>query len=110
MHWLRPYIAVLAVYCMIPGAGAIVENVIHLVESGYTAHALDDEDHERQGPEHGCSGTMHVCSCCQSPVFVCAKVITAVSSNAITSGILLFEVTDVLADGFPTGVFRPPIA
>jgi len=108
--WSRPYIAFLAIYCMIPGAGEIVENVVHLVENGHTAHALNDADHERQGAEHGCSGTSHVCSCCQTPAFMGAKLIAAGSPNPFADSNLLAPPTDVIADGFLSGVFRPPIA
>ncbi len=110
MRWLRPYIVVLMVFGMIPGAGELIENVIHLVEHGHSAHALDDEDHERRGAEHGCSGTSHDCSCCQSPAFIGVQLIASVSNNPMVSRTLAFAIEDLPADGYLTGVFRPPIA
>lgn len=110
MFNLRACVAVLTVCFMLPGAGELAENVIHLVKNGHTAHALDDENHARQGTEHGCSGTAHVCSCCQSPAFLSAKVLTTISSNTVASWTRALEVDDLPADGYLTSVFRPPIA
>ena len=109
MHRLRLPIAVLTVYCMIPGSGEIIENVLHLAQHGHTAHAFDDEDHEREGAEHGCTGTVHVCSCCQSPAFTFVELSAGVSSTPVVSLLMTSPVADLSADGYLTGVFRPPI-
>ncbi len=110
MRWLRPFIAVLTVYCMIPSSGEIIENVIHLAQHGHGAHAYDDPDHDRHGAEHGCTGTSHVCSCCQSPSFTFVELITGVSNTPVVSQVLPPAVDDLSADGYLSGVFRPPIA
>lgn len=110
MTRMRLLIAVLMIYCMIPNAGEIVENAVHLVTTGHTAHALDDADHEPKGAEHGCSGTSHVCSCCRTPAFMNAKLITSVSPGPFADSNPLAPPTDVIADGVLAGVFRPPIA
>lgn len=47
-----------------PGLGEVVENVVHLVVHGHLAHAEAQGDHHAERlPEHGCSGTFHLCSC-----------------------------------------------
>jgi len=47
-----------------PGLGEVVENLFHLAIEGHAAHALGHGDsHAARGPEHGCSGTFHLCSC-----------------------------------------------
>lgn len=49
---------------VIPGLAEAVENVGHVLVSGHGAHALDQgESHAPDGDEHGCSGTLHLCSC-----------------------------------------------
>ena len=123
VSWSRPYIgyvAAILVYCMIPGTGELIENVLHFIEHGHAAHvvdgahldaidAIDDTSHERRGAEHGCSGTYHVCSCCQSPAFIGAKQQTSIMRSELAET-KLRRSTDVIADGFFTGIFRPPIA
>jgi hypothetical protein len=64
------YIAGILICAMAPGAGEIVENVVHLLAEGRAAHELADADHAPQGSEHGCSGTFHRCHCHSSTAFV----------------------------------------
>lgn len=50
---------------LFPGTGEAIENAVHLVGFGHTAHATGTPDqHEPSGTEHGCGGTFHLCSCC----------------------------------------------
>lgn len=57
-------LALILLWTLVPGAGEVAENVIHLVLHGHSAHAEPDGDtHAPDGPEHGCSGTLHLCSC-----------------------------------------------
>ncbi len=109
MVWLRPYIAVFTVYCMTPGAVEVIENVIHVTQNGHTAHAFDDDYHTPQGVEHGCAGTLHVCSCCQTPVFVRPRIAATVSIGLEANWGSMPEADDLASDGYLTGVFRPPI-
>ncbi len=62
---------VLLLWALVPGVGEAVENTVHLVLEGHTAHAAPDGDsHTPSGPEHGCTGVMHSCSCCVSQSFL----------------------------------------
>lgn len=54
----------LLLLALAPGFGEVVENVLHLLTEGHAAHARShDDDHAAKGPEHGCTGTFHMCSC-----------------------------------------------
>jgi len=110
MRRLAPYVAVLMVYVMTPSAGEITENVIHLLASGHTAYANDDEHHERTGDEHGCSGTFHICPCHSTPLFALRVVRTDVGAVLHAGERLPWASNDANAEGFVPGVFRPPVA
>jgi len=101
-------VAALLIYTMMPGAGELTENVVHLVTSGHGAHALNDGDHQPRGAEHGCSGTFHVCSCCHVVAF-----------SPMPDGVacdIPMERTDRIescaerlrSSGHRDGIFRPP--
>ena len=67
-------VSVLLLWVLTPGLAEFVENAVHLVENGHFAHATPAGDsHPSPGPEHGCTGTFHLCSCCQSPNLVFAQ-------------------------------------
>lgn len=60
-------LALILLWTLVPGVGELTENLAHLVAQGHTAHAEPDGDtHAPDGPEHGCSETLHLCSCCVS--------------------------------------------
>ena len=108
MRRLQPFVAVLIVYLMTPMATEIVENIVHFVASGHTAHALNDAQHQKKDPEHCCSGPMHVCGCCHSTVFIVpiAEELVPVQSSETR---LLWGPDELHADGYLGGLFRPPI-
>jgi len=110
MRRLVPYVAVLMVYLMTPGAGEITENAIHLVASGHMAHAVDYDDHEPAGDEHGCSGPYHVCQCHRSADFTVSTHPIVLATSVRTRDRLARGASDVKAAGFFSSVFRPPRA
>jgi len=64
------WICVLLLCAILPGLSECIENVVHLAENGHSAHSEPAGDaHAPPGPEHGCTGTFHLCSCCSSPGF-----------------------------------------
>jgi hypothetical protein len=66
----RVWIAALMVGAILPGSGELLENAVHLATRGHLAHATPDGDTHGPSPaEHGCSGTLHLCSCCPSAAF-----------------------------------------
>ena len=109
MRRLFPYVAVLMVYQMTPGAGELTENIVHLVTSGHTAHTLHDGHQEPTSDEHGCSGPFHVCECHSTTNFLVAAVGQIVISPRPIDDPAR-HTAHTKADGFVAGVFRPPIA
>ncbi len=109
MRWKTTLVALVAAYCMVPGAAEFGENLVHLVVSGHTAHELDDVDHQRQGSEHGCSGSAHLCSCCPASVFVPPDASRPLSTPARETHSVPPRVERITGGHLP-GVFRPPIA
>ena len=109
MRRLLPYVAVMVIYLMTPGTGELAENIVHLVMTGHTAHSIDVPDHEPKGDEHGCSGTFHVCPCHTSISFLLGMKAEAAEART-TRSFLHWPADDAKADGYPTSLFRPPIA
>ena len=73
--WLRRIAAVLALFVVLPGAGEALENVVHLVAQGHSAHAGGTSDrHQPPSREHGCTGAFHLCHCCPSASAVLSSV------------------------------------
>lgn len=110
MRRILPYMAVLMVYLMTPAGGEITENVVHLLTKGHTAHAIDDDAHEPDSPEHGCSGPFHVCSCHSSTAFTASFAAVDVGSAVPRETGVGWWYEDAPAEGYLDSVFRPPIA
>lgn len=61
---MRHGVVFVLLLALAPGVGEVLENAVHLLTQGHWAHArLHGDDHYHPGPEHGCSGPFHVCSC-----------------------------------------------
>lgn len=101
-------VAVALVYLMTPMAAELTENVVHVITSGHTAHALNDAEHATDDPEHCCSGPTHVCGCCHSTGFT-ASVTEGVVPPSTCATQLPWTADDLRADGHLARVFRPPI-
>lgn len=103
-----PLIAALLAFLMTPGSVEFVENVVHLVVSGHTAHAFEDAEHQPSDVEHGCSGPFHSCSCHHSAGFTVSDGVAfrvpVLSIASLGSG-----PTPVLQQGFSGQLYRPPI-
>lgn len=100
----------LLIYLMTPAAVELTENVVHLVMTGHSAHAFGDGAHRPDGPEHGCSGIVHVCGCHSSVSFIPANAYVAIESVGPAE-----IVGTWVAERSPTrehrsGVYRPPMA
>ena len=100
-------LTVLVLWALVPAVGEFFENAVHLLTEGHTAHAAPDGDHHDPiGPEHGCTGTTHLCSCCVS--ISCLPAHAVMNGSAATSGDLLLIVSSHFASHFDHDVFRPP--
>ena len=49
-------LAFVLAFMLTPGSSEVLESATHLIANGHLAHALDDEEHEPHGEEHGCTG------------------------------------------------------
>jgi hypothetical protein len=57
-------VAIALVWVIFPGALQATENIAHLAQNGHLPHAAESGDsHSDPGPEHGCNGAFHICSC-----------------------------------------------
>jgi len=102
-------LVILLGWAMAPSLGELLENAVHYVQEGHSAHAETDGDHhEPVGPEHGCSGVVHNCSCCGSLSFLTAMFADHPPVHRASDTILVGTLdppTATLAD-----VFHPPRA
>lgn len=70
---VRVVVSLLLLGLFLPGTEEVVENTGHLLRHGHLAHARPDGDTHGDPPvEHGCTGTLHLCSCCTSVSFLLA--------------------------------------
>jgi hypothetical protein len=110
MRRFLPYMSLLMIYFVAPSASEVVENVLHLVAEGHTAHAVADADHAPRGDEHGCSGTFHVCQCHSSVTFLSGTTAPEVEAASEHRQNVYRDVDDARAEGCRADMFRPPAA
>ena len=91
-------------------AGEAVENGIHWLDQGHLAHAdVHPEGDPGPGPEHGCTGTSHHCTCCMNAP-VLAPIRDGLWPPTGAGGIDPLSPTQPACDGFRARVERPPRA
>jgi hypothetical protein len=110
VYRLRFVIVAVLVFAMIPASGEIIEHTVHLVMAGHTAHAIPDETHQPEAPEHGCSGPIHVCACHASTPLTAPGVTAVPGAPALRESEVAPRADSDPFDGYLHGVFRPPIA
>lgn len=95
------------------GAGEAVENALHLLVHGHSAHQVDATTQSagdaHQDIEHGCVGHFHVCPCCgHQPVTHGDQALALPPGDECIEHLSWLE-----PDGGPEGamsvIFRPPI-
>ena len=102
-------IAALLIWTLVPGLGEFLENAVHIVQEGHSAHAAPDGDHhDPPGPEHGCTGTLHLCSCCVSLSFLTAQAAAQVPTVNVQEIFAGFHAH--LPSISACGVYHPPRA
>jgi len=70
-------LTVLLFWALVPALGEFFENTLHLAQEGHSAHASPDGDqHMPLDAEHGCTGAVHLCSCCLSLSFLTTQLAT----------------------------------
>lgn len=108
-----------AIFTLRAGVGETVENVLHLVAHGHTAHDTDhaSADHATANHgdahsdlEHGCAEHFHVCPCCAHPVMAHPALGLSVPLAPASAEQLTLAFTRAGPEGTNAVVFRPPIA
>jgi len=110
MRRFFPYVSVVVVFFMAPGASEVVENVSQLMIDGPAFEASADVDRESQNDESGCSGTFHVCHCHSSVSFLTGSTAPDVAVSPEHRQNVERDVDDTLAEGCRADMFRPPAA
>ncbi|MBV1861326.1 MAG: hypothetical protein KUG77_23105 [Nannocystaceae bacterium] len=100
--------ALLLAFLLTPGAGEVVENAVHLVADGHTAHSIDDAEHAPAGDEHGCTGMMHSCACHGVPSVALCDAPVALAASARGLGLALPQPDGSAASGHGDRLDRPP--
>lgn len=102
-------VVVLLLGTMAPGAGELLENTVHLIQEGHVAHAAPDGDyHGTPNPEHGCTGAIHLCSCCISFSFLPSQVAAQVPDPEFRQ--LVSHIEARPPANIVGGLFHPPRA
>ena len=100
-------LTVLLLWALVPAVGEFLENAVHLVREGHTAHAAPDGDHhDPTGPEHRCTGAVHLCSCCVS--LSCLPNHVAANNSVQDGGELLAIVSAHVSGLSGRAVYHPP--
>lgn len=73
-----PRALLIAVLCLgfTPGLGELLSDGLHAATEGHSPHA---DCHEAPGPEHGCTGWQHNCSCHSSQRVALSDLGTAIA-------------------------------
>lgn len=102
-------IAILLLGTLVPGVGEIVENALHLAREGHLAHgAPEGDDHDAPLPEHGCTGTLHLCSCCVSPGVILTQPVDRTPSPELRGYVIVATAHGTPVS--PSRVYQPPRA
>jgi hypothetical protein len=104
---LSPLLRVLAAGLLliaVPGVQEVIEDAIHLIADGHTAH---DAGHEDEQPGHCCSGLFHVCACHANAVAALVTELALPAAHCSPCAELAY-VAKILLPGFRTPPFRPP--
>lgn len=106
---MRALLVIAALYGLVPGLGAIVDDAVHLATAGHLTHAQAHEsDPGHPEPEHSCCVTLHLCGCCAGQPVIQGVEIASVEEGAARLGVPR-ETRDAVARE-PARPFRPPIA
>ncbi|HEX2676477.1 MAG TPA: hypothetical protein VHM19_07550 [Polyangiales bacterium] len=90
----------------IPGAQEVIEDAVHFIADGHTAH---EAEHAGEQPGHCCSGLFHVCACHAHAVGALASPSVVPSAPLQAQQLHARAATD-FRPGFHSTPFRPPTA
>ncbi|MFQ5526918.1 MAG: hypothetical protein ACE5GX_11750 [Thermoanaerobaculia bacterium] len=106
-RWIARLVALALLWIIFPGVMEATENLAHIVRSGHLAHAAEDGDsHSDPGPEHGCNGTFHLCSCHLTQAGLLAA--AGPAAAGADEGLLFVDRGDGAASGHQHNIEHPP--
>lgn len=91
----------------VPGAQELIEDAVHVLTDGHTAH---DPEHADEQPGHCCSGLFHSCACHTNAVATAASLSTRLPPQRFARSHVSREGLSLDRSGFRNDPFRPPIA
>lgn len=92
---------------LMPGVLEVVENASHLLTQGHLAHAAEHGDHhDSGGPEHGCTPSLHLCSCHASLVYFQPRALPSATLALVGRSKRL--ALPVALSGFRAAIDHPP--
>src|SRR5262245_40866753 len=80
----------------VPGAEELIEDAVHVLADGHTAH---DPEHADEQPGHCCSGLFHSCPCHVNAV----ATVTSAGARLAPQNCARAAVIDVGRDGYRPG-------
>ena len=97
----------LLLLALMPGVGEALENAVHLVTNGHSAHEAEATDsHRPPSPEHDCNGIQHLCACCASLSFLPIDTLAPIP-RAASESLIIQALTDIPI-ALISGVYHPP--
>lgn len=110
LRFVGACVMALVSWAIVPGIGELLENAVHFTVEGHLAHSAPDGDtHGPALPEHGCSGTYHLCSCCHTTAFALGAA-SAVRKAPQIGQLLESKSSSVCHDLFARRLDHPPRA
>jgi hypothetical protein len=91
----------------VPGAQELIEDAVHVLADGHTAH---DPEHAGEQPGHCCSGLFHSCACHTNSVATAASLLARLPPQRFARSHVSREGPTLECSGFGSDPFRPPIA
>jgi len=102
-------LTMLLLWALAPAGGEILENALHFVLEGHSAHGTaDGDDHDPMGPEHGCTDVVHLCSCCVSLSILATDAVAIAPSHDSEEPVATASAVVPLFAA--AGIYRPPRA
>ena len=90
----------------VPGAAELLEDAVHALVDGHTAH---DRDHAGEQPGHCCSGLFQICACHTNAVATLSAA-TGLSPQLFARSHVPGDERHAARPGFRSAPFRPPTA
>lgn len=108
VRYLAAIVALLLAVLLVPRSGALIEDFVHVLETGHTLH--DSGHHEEPPTEHGCSGPYHSCPCHSTVQFIASGEVARLPVTPAAEANVPTMIQVVRGTEHRRGVERPPSA